>query len=335
LKNEYKLATDIKGLKECMWDIVISILFFIGGLFLITFSSKLAVNNSAALATILGVSPLIIGVSLVSVGTDLPEIFNSIISCYLGHGDIDVGDSVGSDLTQLTLVFGLLPLIVGSFKINRKEIIILGACEILSLIVIYAVVEKGYFTRLNAIVMVSSLLVYFIIIYQSDKGYFEEASNIVQLEKYTKKKSYYLLLAILGFIGIAFSSYLIVNAIITISTLVQVPEYIISFFAASLGTSIPELVTDIRLIRKGQIRMAVGDIVGSCIVDSTLSIGIGQVIFPQTLTAATAVPTILYTLLASICVFVTVSIRRKMDKKTGVFFISLYFLSYLLLLFIV
>ena len=135
----------------------------------IIFSSSFAVKNSALLATALGVSPLIIGVTLVSIGTDISEIFNSIISCSLGHGDIDVGDSVGSDLTQLTLVFGLLPLICGAFHVNRKDIIILGSCEVLSLLLIFTIVEKGYITRLNALFMVFSLVIYFWLIYNSNK----------------------------------------------------------------------------------------------------------------------------------------------------------------------
>ena len=111
-----------------MFELILAIFILIGGLSLIVSSSIVAVKHSAVLAAALGVSPLIIGVSLVSIGTDISEIFNSIVSCALGHGDIDVGDSVGSDLTQLTLVFGLLPLITGVIWVHRKDIIILGSC---------------------------------------------------------------------------------------------------------------------------------------------------------------------------------------------------------------
>ena len=125
-----------------MIELVLAILMLIGGLSLIIFCSIKAVKHSAILAAALGVSPLVIGVALVSIGTDISEIFNSIVACSLGHGDIDVGDSVGSDLTQLTLVFGILPLVSGIFYVHRKDIIILGACEVLSLIVIFSVVEN-------------------------------------------------------------------------------------------------------------------------------------------------------------------------------------------------
>jgi cation:H+ antiporter len=140
------------------------------------------------LATALGVSPLIIGVTLVSIGTDISEIFNSIISCSLGHGDIDVGDSVGSDLTQLTLIFGILPIVCGAFHIHRRDIIILGTCEVLSLILIFTVVEKGYITRLDAIFMVFSLVIYFWLIYNSNKESIQHRIEILKIDQPTNQE---------------------------------------------------------------------------------------------------------------------------------------------------
>ncbi|GAI36911.1 unnamed protein product, partial [marine sediment metagenome] len=262
-------------------DLILAILIFIGGIVLVIFSSKYAVKHSALLATALGISPLIIGITLVSVGTDISEIFNSIISCSLGHGDIDVGDSVGSDLTQLTLIFGILPIVCGSFHIRRKDIIILGSCEVLSLIVIFTIVEKGYITRLNAIFMVFSLLIYIWLIYNANKESIMHRVELIETTQPTKKKRYHLLIAAIGFGGVTIASFMIVQSVIFISQAIQIHEYIISFFVLAIGTSLPELVVDIHALRAGHHGIAIGDIVGSCIVDSTLSIGIGQVFFPQ------------------------------------------------------
>ena len=272
-----------------MLDTILWICLMLGGIILIIFSSKIAVNNSALLATALGISPLIIGVTLVSIGTDISEIFNSIVSCARGYGDIDVGDSVGSDLAQLTLIFGLLPIICGAFYIHRKDIIILGTCEVLSLLVIFTVVEKGYISRLDAIFMVGSLGIYIWLIYNANKESIMHRIELVEIEKPKRKKKSYLLFAIMGFIGVTIASIMIVESVIKISELLIVHEYIISFFILAIGTSLPELVVDIHALRLKQHSIAVGDIVGSCIVDSTLSIGIGQVLFPQTVTATFAV----------------------------------------------
>jgi cation:H+ antiporter len=314
-----------------MSEITLAVLGLIGGIALIIYASIKAVKHSAILAAAIGVSPLIIGVTLVSIGTDISEIFNSIVSCALGHGDIDVGDSVGSDLTQLTLVFGILPLVTGIIYVHRKDIIILGACEILSLILIYTIVEKGYFTRLNAIIMVGCLGIYIWLIYNANKESILQRVEMIEKIKAPKSKIFHLLIAIIGFGGVTLASFMIVESVIVLSRVLNIHEYIISFFIVAVGTSLPELAVDVNALRLGHHEIAIGDIVGSCIVDSTLSIGIGQVFFPQAVTAALAVPTVLYTLIASFIVFSLIAARRKVDRKSGIIFISLYFLSYIFL----
>ncbi|MFX0057546.1 MAG: sodium:calcium antiporter [Candidatus Hodarchaeota archaeon] len=315
-----------------MIEILLAIFILIGGLALIIFCSIKAVKHSAILAAALGVSPLVIGVALVSVGTDISEIFNSIVSCALGHGDIDVGDSVGSDLTQLTLVFGILPLVSGVFYVHRKDIIILGACEVLSLILIFTVVEKGYFTRLDAILMVGCLGIYIWLIYNANKESILQRVEKIEKIEAPRKKLLHLLIAALAFGGVTISAFMIVESVIVISSLLNVHEYIISFFIVAIGTSLPELAVDINALRLKHHEIAIGDIIGSCIVDSTLSIGIGQALFPQQITAELAVPTVLYTLVASFIVITIVAVRKKVDRKAGIVFIALYFISYIFLL---
>ncbi len=317
-----------------MFEIILAILMLIGGLPLVIFSSIKAVKHSAILAAALGVSPLIIGVTLVSVGTDISEIFNSLISCALGHGDIDVGDSVGSDLTQLTLVFGLLPILTGVIYTHRKDIIILGSCEILSLLLIFSIVEKGYITRLNALFMVGSLGIYIWLIFNANKESILQRVELIQRVEAPKSKKHHLLIASLGFGGVTLGAFMIVDSVIVLSEAIGVHEYIISFFIVAVGTSLPELAVDVNALRLKHHDIAIGDIIGSCIVDSTLSIGIGQLVFnqnPNPVTAALAVPTVFYTLIASFIVITVVAVRKKIDKKAGILFISLYFLSYVFL----
>jgi len=106
-------------------------------------------------ASALGISSLMIGLILVSVGTDLPEIANSIISCSQGQGDIDVGDSLGSILTQITLVLGLLPFLGRSFKVKGKEALVIGGIQVFTIILAVSVAITG-FTREKAFLLILS-----------------------------------------------------------------------------------------------------------------------------------------------------------------------------------
>ena len=100
----------------------------------------------------------------------------------------------------------------------------------------------------------------------------------------------------------------------------------------AVGTSLPELAVDINALRLKHHEIAIGDIIGSCIVDSTLSIGIGQALFPQEITASLAIPTVLYTLFATFVVIAIVAVRKKVDRRAGIIFIAFYFLSYVVIL---
>jgi len=94
-------------------NIVIAIIALILGIILLTLSSDKAIEHSVDIASALGISPLMIGLLLVSVGTDLPEIANSITASLMGHGNLNVGDSLGSVMTQITLMLGLVPFVGG------------------------------------------------------------------------------------------------------------------------------------------------------------------------------------------------------------------------------
>ena len=316
---------------EKLNEIGLAIFMLIIGIAAIIYCANVAVKNSLILASSLGVSNLVIGVSMVSIGTDIPEIVNSIISCYLGHGDIDVGDSVGSILAQITLIFGLLVIICGTIKVGRKEMFIIGGCQILALILIFTVIEKGYFTRFDALFMIGSFVVYLMVIQNVLKSDLLEKVDMMELTENFRSKKYHFTLAALAFIGVAISSYVIIYSIISLSSTLGLHEYIIAFFILGIGTSLPELAVDINAIKKKQYDLAIGDIVGSCIVDASISIAIGQLLFPQNVTTELAIPTILYTICVSIVVVVVVGVREKVDKKAAVLFISLYFGSYLIL----
>jgi len=304
------------------FDLTLGIGLLIFGVTLLAFSAEKAVGHSISIASALGVSPLMIGLIIVSLGTDFPEITNSIISSSFGHGDINVGDSFGSVLAQMTLVLGLLALVGGAFKVRREEITVMGACEILALIAAVSMVEKGYISWINAVFLVASWPLLMLI-----------TKNIMKKPAATphtgQRPSFHLMLAILGFIGVAVGSYIVITSVIALSAVLHVSEYFISFFVVAIGTSLPELVVDLTAVRKKQYEIAIGDAIGSSIIDAGFSIGIGPLIFGKiTVSGRLAETTGLYALLCSIVVISILALREKLDKKAGVLFIVLYFLAY-------
>lgn len=289
------------------FDTTLGIALLVLGIALLAFSANKAVSHSVSIASALGMSPLMVGLIMVSLGTDFPEITNSIVSSALGHGDINVGDSLGSVVAQMTLILGLLPFVGGHFKVRRDEITVLGACEALTLIATVSMVEKGYISQMNAVFMVVSWPLLMLI----TRNVVKKPAQAAQASHTDKRLSYHSVVAILGFIGVAVGSYIVIQSVITISAVLGVPEYFISFFVVAIGTSLPELIVDLMAVRRKQYEIAIGDAIGSCLIDAGFSIGIGPLFFaPIKVSARLAETTGLYALLSSFIVITVLALRE-------------------------
>jgi cation:H+ antiporter len=313
-------------------ETVIAVAVLIIGIALMAYSSDKAVEHSIKIASALRISPLVIGLILVSIGTDFPEIINSIISCAVGHADIELGDSLGSVLTQMTLVIGLLPFLAGKFKVKRKEVLVIGTFEVFALILAVSIAEKGYFTRINALFLVASWPVFILLTRSIMAKNAEEKEHVMAHPNESQPHNLRdWMIAILGFVGVAIGAYAVIQSVIKLSAVFHISEYIISFFVIAIGTSLPELVVDLIAIRRKQYELAIGDAIGSCLVDASVSVGIGQLFFPQAVSGNLAVITGLYAIFGSIVVILTLALREKVDRKAGALFILVYLLSYMLL----
>jgi cation:H+ antiporter len=301
------------------------LLILVGGLVLMVISSNKTIDHAVELASAFGIPHFLIGFLLIALGTDLPEIVNSILASYLGHAEINVGDSMGSVLSQLTLIFGILPFIGGVIKIKRRESSIIGCCLLLALIIVYSIFEKGSYTRLDAFFLLCSWALFAII-----------TSTIVEKENFNiqaqagdrRKRIINIFIILIGMAGIGLGSYLVVESVIFLSKGLQIPEFFISFFIVGIGTSLPELVVDITAIRKKHFDLAVGDILGSCLVDATFSIGIGHFIFPHAVATSLFNRLILYTLVVTFFAILMISVRKRVDRKAGFVLIMFYLFSF-------
>jgi cation:H+ antiporter len=308
---------------------IIAIPVLIAALCLMIFSAKKVVDHSVVIAAAFKIPPLIIGLVFISLGTDLPEIVNSIISSSLGHIDINIGDSIGSVLIQLTLVFGLFTLIGGAKKIHRKEVVVIGACLLLALGIFFNILQDGILSRLDASTIVISWLLFTII---TIVAIGKEDIVLPLVAKPSAKKWIHILIVLFGLIGVGVGSFFTVESTISLATSLKIPEFFISFFVVGLGTSLPELVVDLTAIRKKQFDIAIGDVLGSCLIDATISVGIGPLLFNQKFSVNLANRSIIYTIAVAIAIISLIVIRGKVDRKFGILLIILYAVSFLVIL---
>lgn len=291
-------------------------------------ASGRAVEHASALAFGLKVPPFFIGITLLAIGTDLPEIANSIIASIADHGDLNVGDSVGSTITQVTLVLGLLPILARrSFIVGRRRVLVPSLVIAFSLGTIAILLRDGFFSRLDGLTLVGLWIIGSAVVWRNAPPASEPVLAVP-----TRRRSYHALATLLGLGVVGGGATLAVVGFIEIAEILDVPEFIVAFFATSIGTSLPELVVDLTAIRRGERDLAIGDIFGSSIVDASLSIGIGPLIAPTAITASLAVVSSLGGVVTMLAIAGLMSRFERHNAWTGLALIGLYAAFYPVLL---
>lgn len=294
---------------------------------IVMMASRAAVEHATRLATGLRVPPFLVGIGLMAVGTDLPEIANSIASCLAGHGDLNVGDSIGSAVTQATLILGLLPFVGGAMVVNPGRVRTVGMLTVAAIAFGALLAMDGHLGRLDGALLVASWLAALAIVLRLAPPPSEPVLPIAPGRPWR-----HLMLALAGLLVVGAAAAVAVLAFVQLSHIFGVPEYLASFFVAAIGTSLPELTVDISALRRGQGDLAMGDILGSSLVDATLSLGIGPLVAPVAITASLAVAGALTAMTLLAVAILVLAARRRHDRRSGVLLVLLYALLYSLLL---
>jgi cation:H+ antiporter len=305
-------------------DIAFQLFLLVGGLAVALAASDRAVAYTRALAAALGAPPFIVGVVLVSIGTDLPEIANSVAAHAQGEGDVNVGDSVGSALTQYTLVLGLFPIVLGVIPIQRRQVGLVTLLTAAGLGLTTLSVADGWLGRGEGVLLVVAWALFTVVVVRALPG--RTADDPPAVRHQGRIAQVGVVLLTLGFVG--FGATVAVRALVRLAELAGAPEFALAFFGASIGTSSPELVVDITALLRGAAGIALGDALGSSLVDATLSIGVGPLLFPDDVTTRLAVVGTVYTLAAVIVTGALLAVRRRHDRKSALVLITLYGVSY-------
>jgi cation:H+ antiporter len=296
------------------------------GLVVAIMASRGAVTHVSSLAFGTRVPPFVVGITLVAIGTDLPEIANSIIASAAKHGDLNVGDSVGSAVVQSTLVLGLLPLVVTTVAVSRRSILAAGGLTVGGLGVLAVLVGDGRITRGDGLLLLGLWTLASAVVWKAS------GSTEPSLRVPARRKGYHAAMAalMLGLVGGGAAA--AVWAFVELAALLGVPEFLLAFFATSIGTSLPELFVDLTALRRGERDLAIGGIFGASLADSTLSVGVGPSLFPAVVTADLAVRGALVAAGAIAFVTALLAIRRRHDWRSGAVLLAVYVALYPLLL---
>lgn len=318
---------------------LLSLFLIVLGFVLLIKGADFLVEGSSSIAKKFHIPEIIIGLTIVSIGTSMPELFVSTTSSIDGYSDMSIGNIIGSNLCNLLLILGLSAMI-RPIKFQREtRLIEMPMCLIITIIFMVFCNTSGTIQKSEAIILIV-LFVMFIIytIIMGKKGEeFDKDNAIVEIQTENKQLSMMksIIFIILGIIGLKIGGDLTVENSLVIARGFNVSEKIIGLTILAIGTSLPELVTSATAAMKGNSDIAIGNIIGSNIFNILLIIGVSALISPLTYNFTYNIQmTILIIAMLVLALFPVIPPKNEMSRFNGAVYLILYVI-YMIILFIV
>tara|TARA_B100001027_G_scaffold211150_1_gene179025 strand:- start:988 stop:1908 length:921 start_codon:yes stop_codon:yes gene_type:complete len=294
------------------------------GFFLLTKGADYFIENSASFAEEKGISPHVVGVTIVAFGTSLPELLVSIISSFQDYNDLALGNIVGSNISNIGLVLAVSTFIfyyvLGTNIVPEKD------ANNDSYVMVLAVFLLFIFARDN-LISVSEGLIFFLLYLFYIYWLYKRSSN-EPVEEVEESTSFTFLLG--GLIGLLFGAQITVNAAVSIAEAMGVSEIVIGLSVVAIGTSLPELAGTVSAARMGHKEIAVGNVIGSNIANIFLVMGVLAMINPIAVEQFVIERTLPLLILLTIATFVMIRIPLTRLGGTILFSFFLLFLYQLI-----
>jgi cation:H+ antiporter len=292
---------------------MLDVFFIVAGLIGLVWSSDKFVDGAAAIANLAGLSPLLIGLTIVSLGTSAPEIVVSVIASLSGSGELAVGNALGSNITNTGLVLGVT-LIIKTMSVEasttRRELPqMLGATLLAGALMI-----DGNLSVLDGLVLISALRIFLFLLSKRDS----DQASVLQEPASTAAGA-----AWLKFLGgltlLVISSRVLVMGAVNIATSLGVSELIVGLTIVAIGTSLPELAASVMSAMKGHADIALGAIIGSNIFNLLIVLPVPGLLGPLSLDSAVFNRDWLFTLSLAVLLmlFAWQAQRKAMRHSTG------------------
>ena len=264
----------------------IQILILIFGFALLIAGANSLVGGASGIAKRLNIPEILIGLTIVALGTSLPELVVTVISAASSSTDIIVGNVIGSNICNLLLILGVVA-IIKPLKFEKsttnKNMPLFILLTILVLVMGLGLISgnKLSFTKIDGIILLIIALIYFInpiISYIKEKSKDKNDKNTTKSTNTNNNIIRNFIYIILGGFALKYGGDFVVDSASNIATTLNMSERIISLTIVALGTSLPELVTSVIAIIKNNDDIAEGNIIGSCIINFCLILGLGCII---------------------------------------------------------
>lgn len=304
------------------------ILFAIGFVFLIK-GADLLVDGASSLARRLGVSSLVIGLTIVSFGTSAPELIVNVLASLNGNTDIAIGNILGSNIANILFILGvcavIYPLTVKKGTVWKEIPLAFLAVVVFALMANDTLIDGGSvsaLTRIDGLILISFFVIFLYYVFGISKVESEDAVETVTPVYSLVKSS---LMVIVGLVGLVLGGKWIVDGAVAIASSLGMSEALIGLTVVAVGTSLPELAASAVAAYKKDVDIAVGNVVGSNIFNIFWILGASAVIRPLPFSPA-LMSDVFMTFIATFLLFAVMFIgkRHTIERWQGVLFILVY-----------
>ncbi len=251
-------------------------LFLIAGIVVVLKSADWLTNGAVGLATKLGVSQIVIGLTIVAIGTSMPEFFVSVVSATKGTPDLAVGNIVGSNIFNVLLIVGVAA-IVAPITIQRITVRRDMPIAIFASIMLMVMMLDNTISRLDALILFAAFIAFIWITLRDSKSDSREKES--PSETIGTGKSIFFIL--IGLVGLVVGSNLFVDNASSLAHCWGISDAVIGLTIVAGGTSLPELATSAVAARKGDSGIAIGNVLGSNVFNILMILGLTGVISPM------------------------------------------------------
>jgi cation:H+ antiporter len=258
----------------------------IGGLVILVAGAEFLVRGASRLAAALGISPLVIGLTVVAFGTSAPELAINMQSAFLGEADIALGNVVGSNIFNILVILGIsaliVPLVVHQQLIQLDIPIMIGIS-----VAVYVMSLDGRLDRLDGLLLASALALYLYVVYkrsrQESKDIQEEYAHEFGIQEKQTSRNIFLDLGMMvgGLAMLVFGARWLVDGAVAVALYFNVSELVIGLTLVAAGTSLPEVATSVVAALRNERDIAVGNAVGSNIFNLLSVLGLTSLIAPN------------------------------------------------------
>ncbi len=317
-----------------------SVLFVIG-LSIIYYGAEWLVKGSSKLAASIGMSPLVIGLTVVAFGTSAPEAVVSIVSSIKGKSMIAVGNVIGSNICNIALVLGLSAVftpISAHTSVVRRDIPIMLAVSLFLIVISY----NSVIGRFEGFVLLIGIVLYTILNYRFARQEFKRILGKAEMKKPTivppkgGERMMQAGLVVAGILGVTGGAELMVRSAVSIMSVLGVSEKFIGLTIVAFGTSLPELATSVVAAYKKEMDISLGNLVGSNVFNILFVLGaaaaVNPIVIPGGFVGSGLIVDYLVMIFISFLPWLMMRLSYKISRRQGLFLLGCYaaYLGYLI-----